>query len=357
MFEYPTVLLLMLILPVMGLLFYWRTDAREKALARVGDPALVEKLTQKIDHRMRAVRSGLWMLAVGLLIVALAGPVWGVDAEVVEARGVAIVVALDVSTSMDAQDVVPSRIDRAKLAVRDLLAEGDGNLFALILFAGDAFVQFPLTTDVESAATFVNAASTRSVSRQGTAIEDALRLSLSVIDQRISADAAIVLMTDGENHEGDPVAAAQSAADRGVPVHVIGYGSPEGAIIPIYDASGQIVDYKTDQGRNIVQSRLDEPILQEIAALTGGLYQRASDSGVEVVNLLNELAALQSDVLEQRIQTRAVPRFAIFVALALLALTVERLLPETRSTKSNATNGAAVGAVESGTDETIKQGE
>jgi Ca-activated chloride channel family protein len=311
-------------------LFYWRTQARRAALARVGDPALVQELAGQVSERQRAWKSGLWMASVAALIVALAGPAWGADAEVVEAQGIAVVVVLDVSASMDALDVTPSRLERAKLAIRDLLNEGAGNLFGLVLFAGDAFVQFPLTSDADSAVTFVDAASSRSISRQGTVIEDALRLGLAVIDERIAGDGIIVLMTDGENHEGDPLAAAQSAAERGVTIHVIGYGTPEGTTIPVYDVNGQIVNYKSDRGGNIVLSKLNEPVLQDIAAATGGIYQRASENRVEIVNLLNVIAEAQGDVLERRLQTRAVERFALFVGLALLALSVERLLPETR---------------------------
>jgi Ca-activated chloride channel family protein len=334
MFENPNLLFLLIAVPLMALLFYWRGEARARALARLGDPALIAALTEAADPRTRALRSGLWLVALGCIAIALAGPVWGVDAEIIEAQGVAVVVALDVSASMDAQDLLPSRLERAKQAARDLLAEGEGNLFGLVLFAGEAFVQFPLTGDVDTAATFLDAVSTRSISRQGTAIAEALRLSLDVIDRRIAGDAVIVLLTDGENHDGDPLALARAAAEREIAVHVIGYGSPEGAIIPIYDDAGQIVDYKTDQGGNIVQTRLDEPILSEIAALSGGRYWRAGESGVEVVDLLNTIATLQGNIVERRAQTRAVPRFALFVALALLALTLERWLPEARWSSS-----------------------
>lgn len=340
-FANPGFLVLLLILPIMGGLFYWRTQARQKALARIGEPALVSALAEHVSETRRAWKSGLWMAVAALLIVALAGPSWGVDAEVVEAQGIAVVVVLDVSASMDALDVTPSRLERAKLAIRDLLREGEGNLFGLILFAGEAFVQFPLTGDIESAATFVDAASSRSISRQGTVIEDALRLGLAVIDERIVGEAIIVLMTDGENHEGDPLTAAQIAAERGVTIHVIGYGTPEGSTVPVYDANGQIVNYKADQGGNIVLSKLNEPILQEIAEATGGLYQRASENGVEIVNLLNVIAETQGAVLERRLQTRAVERFALFVGLALLALSIERLLPETRRDREIRENVAA----------------
>ncbi|HEX2620900.1 MAG TPA: VWA domain-containing protein, partial [Phototrophicaceae bacterium] len=249
MFENPVILLLLILLPVIGALFVWRTHVRQAALLRVGED--VTRLVEPISQNKRRWKSALWLASVGLVIVALARPVWGLDADIVETRGVAVVVVLDVSASMDAQDVLPSRLEKAKLAIRELLRGAEGNLFGLVLFAGDAFVQFPLTTDVDSALTFVHAASSKSISRQGTAIEDALRLALGTLDERISSSSIIVLMTDGENQDGNPVSAAQEAADRGVTIHVIGYGTPDGDVIPVYDENGKVIKFKTDRASNL----------------------------------------------------------------------------------------------------------
>lgn len=327
MFQQPLSLLLLIILPLMGGLFVWRSRLRRVALQRVGSDVQLDA----ISETNRRWKSGLWLAATGLVIVALARPVWGLDAEIVETRGVAIVVALDVSASMDAQDVLPSRLEKAKLAIQELLRGAEGNLFGLVLFAGDAYVQFPLTSDIDSALVFVNAASSRSISRQGTAIEDALRLALDTLDERISSSSVIVLMTDGENHDGEPLRAAQDAADRGVTIHVIGYGTPDGDVIPVYDANGTVIEFKTDRANNLVVTRLDEPILQEIAETTGGLYQRAADNGVEVVNLQNQIAEVEAGLLAERFQTRPVERFGVLVALALIALTAEMLIGEKKS--------------------------
>ena len=334
MFENPAALLLLLLLPVMAALFYWRDRTRKVLILRIGNPKLVHNLAGQVSQPLRRWKSALWLATLTAVIVALADPVWGVEADVIEARGVAIVIALDVSASMAAQDLQPNRLERARLAIRDLLDFGVGNLYGMVTFAGDAFVQFPLTSDADTAAVFVNAAGIESVARQGTAIDDALRLAISVFDERITDEAIIVLLTDGENHEGEPLATAQVAAEQGITIHAIGYGSPEGDILPVYDTNGAISEYKTDRAGQIVLSQLDEGLLQDIADATGGLYQRASDSGVEVVNLLNRIAEVESEVLETRLQTRGVPRFALFIALALITLTVEMALPETRRPKA-----------------------
>jgi Ca-activated chloride channel family protein len=241
-------------------------------------------------------------------------------------------VVLDVSNSMNAQDVLPSRMERAKLAIHDLLDGLQGNELGLILFAGVAFVHFPFTTDTFSADAFVNSVNTDAITRQGTAIEAALRLAVQAFDERSGTAEIIILITDGENHEGDPLVVADEAAENGIVIHAIGFGDPiEGAPVPIYDDTGNVIDFKKDRFGQVVVSRLDETILQEITARTGGLYQRASASGIEVVNLINQINAVEAGELGSRTETHGVERFGIFVALALLALSLEILLPETRA--------------------------
>lgn len=318
-FENPTALLLLVFIPLFIALFIWAGRQRQRQLARIGDLALL----QTGDASAQRWKLALWTAALAALVLALARPVWGIDEEFVEVRGIAIMVLLDVSASMEAQDVLPSRLERAKLATRTLFEESQGDQVGLILFAGNAFVQFPLTSDVSTALTFLNAASTDSITRQGTALEDALRLAIESFDDRITSDKLVVLMTDGENHEGLPLEAAKDAAERDIVIHAIGFGSPEGEPLPEYNQAGELVGYKTDRAGNLVNSRLEEETLQEITNVTGGVYQRATDSGLEVVNLLNEIGQLQQGLLESRNQTRPVERFGLFVALALLALSME----------------------------------
>lgn len=328
MFEQPEMLLLLLLAPMMLVVFYWRDQQRQQALNRLGDAELVGQLVAQVSVTRRRWKSALWLIALVGVIIAMARPIWGVDAEIIETQGLSVVFVLDVSASMDAEDVLPSRLEKAKLAIQDIMQSAEGNLFGLVLFAGDAFVQFPLTSDVNTAKTFVDAASSRSISRQGTVIEDALVLGLSVLDERLADDGVIILMTDGENHDGDPLAIAEQAQERGITVHVVGYGTPEGDVVPIRDDAGNIIDYKSDAGRNLVISQLNEPILEAIAGFTGGIYQRAEDSGIEVVNLVNDLNMRQGNLIDNRLETRNVPRFEIFIGIALLALSIEIFLSE-----------------------------
>ena len=320
MFAQQGWLFLLLVVPLVisiGLIAYRRRTAR---LTKLNIAA------RRV--RGRRLRLSLWAGAAACAVVALANPVWGVEAELIEARGTAVVLVMDVSASMDALDLIPSRMERAKIAAIDILRGGRGDLFGLVLFAGEAFVQFPLTTDVETAASFVQSARSAVITRQGTAIEAALGLALDVIDQRVTGGAMIVLMSDGENQTGDPLAAADEALARGIPIHVIGYGTPEGDVIPVYDESGAQVGVKANAAREIVISRLDEPALMAIAERAGGIYQRASETGIESVDILNAMAELDAGALGARLQTISVSRYAVFVALALLLLTVEMMIRE-----------------------------
>jgi len=335
-FLTPHALWLLLLFPIVVLLIVQTTRARQHHIEQIGDSHLVDDLLITTNGRARWVKVSLWSVAFICTIMAVARPAWGIAEDLIEAEGIAIIVVLDVSASMDAQDIAPSRLERAKLAARELFIGSEGNQLGLVLFAGSAFVQLPLTTDHNSAITFLNAASSRSISRQGTALADALQLAVDSFDTRISADGVIVVLSDGENHEGDPLLVIQEAAVANIAVHVIGYGDPlGGAPIPILEPDGTFANaYKNDSAGNLVLTRLDEGILRGIALATGGTYQQASESGIEVVNLLNEVNQLERGIIDQQRQIRRVERYGWFVAMALLALAASTFVDE-RAMESN----------------------
>jgi Ca-activated chloride channel homolog len=335
MFANAHALFLLLLLPLAMLFFVWRTRVRQAALRRIGDSDLLYEMSGQMGRAgsisgARMLKTGMWLVAVAAIILALARPVWGIDESVVEVEGIAVMIVLDVSASMDAQDIQPSRLERSRLVAHDLFENMRGNDLGLILFARIPIVQFPLTNDTDSALLFLRAAGSSSITRQGTDIEEALWLALDTLDERIAAHSVIILLSDGENHEGDPRLPAQAAAARGVPIYTIGYGTPGGAPIPEYDDDGQLTGYKVDGAGNIIQTRLDEEILLEIAEISGGTYQRASNSGIEVINLLSEIAGIEQGLIEQRLQPRPVERFGLFVLLAVVALSLEIFWPEGR---------------------------
>jgi Ca-activated chloride channel family protein len=332
-FLYPVALILLFILIPIALFVLWRERRRNERFGLLGDIALLvpvssARLTQ------RWIKLALWLLTAAALIFALARPVWGEELIQLETQGVSIMIVLDVSKSMNAQDVIPSRLERAKLDLQDLIDGLAGNEIGLILFAGEAFVRFPLTTDMTSAVTFLRSATSDALSRQGTNMGAALQRALESFNDEVSTERIIVLASDGENHEGDPLAIAEIAARQNVTIHTLGYGTSSGDLIPLYDANGVLTGYQTDQVGDSVVSHLDETTLELIAERTGGMYQAASADNTTITNLITTITRIQGTSFGNRIDTRPVERFTWFVGLAILALSVEMLLPEVRKAVS-----------------------
>jgi Ca-activated chloride channel family protein len=267
-------------------------------------------------------------VALIFLIIALARPQWGSQVEYIERRGVEIMATLDISESMLAEDFKPNRLARAKLEISELMDNLEGNELGLVLFSGAAFVQFPLTSDFSTARTFLDAAHPELISRPGTAIAEAIRIAMTGFNEERATQKVILLLTDGENHEGDVLAAAQEAADQGVIIYTIGFGSPDGEPIPIYDQLGNLIEYKKDKQGETVLTHLDDVTLQQIAVMTGGRYFPALPDGREVGVLVDEIAELQTSELESRFETRGIERFQWFLLVAVIALVIIELIPD-----------------------------
>jgi len=326
-------LFLLLFIPLMILFFIWREHARSETVKRIGNPELIQMLMDRVSPRRRLWKKALWLLALATLVIAIARPVWGVEIEPIEVEGVQVVLVLDVSRSMDVQDINPSRLERAKLDMRDLITSLEGNDISIVLFAGEAMMYLPMTYDANTVESFVTSVTSGSIGIQGTALEDALRLAMEAFDFRTGAQPVIVVASDGENHVGDALAAAVDAAAENIIIHVLGYGTVEGSVIPVYDGAGNVIDFKTDEAGELIESRLDEPILNAIADVTGGTYQRVTSVGAEIVQLAEDINTLQQGTLGEAVTTRQVERFGLFVLLAVLALSLEIILPEARGEK------------------------
>jgi Ca-activated chloride channel family protein len=327
-FAQPDYLYALALMPIMALFVVWAGRRRLSALASLGDPSLIDRLSRSVDWRGRRVRSWLWFVALALLIVALARPRWGSAVQVVERQGVQIIVALDVSTSMLAEDIKPNRLKRAKLEIVDLMSRLDGDEVGLVLFSGASFLQFPLTFDYSTARRFLDEAGPQMISRPGTAIGKAIETAVNGFDERRASQKVILIITDGESHEGDPLAAARQAREEGVVIYTIGFGSPEGEPIPEYDAFGRMAGFKQDQRGEVVLSKLDEVTLQQIAREGGGKYYRATADGRVIENLADDFDALQKESFESELKTRHIERFQVFLAAALLVLVAMELIPE-----------------------------
>jgi Ca-activated chloride channel homolog len=313
---------------LLGLLLVFLTRRDRVMLARLGAPPLIAKLSATINRSGRRWRMILWLLALVFLIMALARPRWGAQVEYVERQGVEIMVVLDISESMLAADLKPSRLDRAKLEINELMDSLENNQLGLVLFSGSAFIQFPLTSDFNTARMFLDAAKPGLISRPGTALADAINMAINGFNKERASQKVIILLTDGEDHEGDVDAAVQKAAEEGIIIYTIGFGSPDGEPIPQFDAQGQIDGYKTDAQGQVILSRLDETLLQKIALTTNGRYYRAAADGREVGFLTGAISQLQTTQLESRFETRRVERFQWFLAVAIVALVIGELIPD-----------------------------
>lgn len=303
---------------------------RRRLVARLGDPLLVAQLRERVWENGRFFRHFLWFIAATLTIVALARPQWGVVEEEIEQQGVQLMIALDISPSMLAEDLQPNRLRRARQDIADLLDLLGGDEVGLVLFSGAAFIQFPLTTDYNTARSYLDSVNTGMISRTGTALEEAIRIAQTGFNEARTSQKVILIVTDGEGHEGDPVAAAAAAADEGVVIYTVGLGSAEGAPIPEYDQQGQLLGYKLDARGETVISRLDEATLEQMATVGNGRYFRAEAVGRIAPAIAAELETLQQQSLASRLESTPIERFQGFLLVAVIALFLLPLVPERR---------------------------
>ena len=326
-FGAPQYLYALIALPALMVFVRWAFLRRDASVRRIGDPALIERLSTTVNRGMRRRRLVLWFVGIALIIIALARPQWGSDVQIVEHRGVQVMVALDISRSMLAQDLKPTRLDRAKLEISDMMSRLTGDEVGIVLFSGASFIQFPLTFDYATAQTYLRNASPDAISRQGTVIAKAIETAMTGFNEERVSQKIIVVMTDGENHEGDPTAAAQQAAEDGAVIYTVGFGSPEGEPIPVYDGQGNVTGYREDdQGRAII-SRLDEATLQEIARAGGGKYFRAVERGA-IAGLVDEIQSFQDESLQSEFNRTNIERFQIFLLLGVLSLVLAEVMTD-----------------------------
>jgi Ca-activated chloride channel family protein len=314
--------LLIVVAACAGFLFSAATR-RRRALAGFAEAGLVDRLVIGLKARHRTLGALLRSATLALIVVAAAGPLWGFHWEEIHREGIDLLVALDTSRSMLATDVAPNRIDRAKLAILDLVGRLEGDRVGLVAFAGTGFVECPLTLDYAAFERSLRATNVGIIPRGGTAIARAIETSLEALESRQGKHEAIVLITDGEDHEGDPEAAAKVAAERGVKIYTVGIGTTEGELIPGAAEAG----YLKDRSGQVVKSRLDEGVLEKVATATGGAYVRGVGDSLGLDQLFEQhLAKMERRSVGSGIERRYEPRFQIPLAAALALLVIESLL-------------------------------
>ena len=318
------------LVPLLGALHLAAASRRRKALVAIGDPPLVAKLTASVSVAARRWKAALAVGAVGLVVLALARPQFGTRVETVESRGRDIVVAVDLSQSMLAEDVAPSRLERARLSILRLIQSLDGDRIGLVAFAADAFVQSPLTIDYSAAGMFLSAMHPDLMPVQGTDLGAALRVSLGALEETGRETGVVVIVTDGEDHEEDFESELERAARMGVRVHVVGVGTTEGVPIPVFDQQGRRQGFLRDEEGAVVTTRLGDQTLRTVAERTGARYVRAGAGGSALDALVDEIAGGEGELIEERQVTLFEEQFQIFLGVAVALLLAEWLLPERR---------------------------
>ncbi len=324
MFEHIEIFIGLLVLVPLALLFFYVLKWKQKVKKHMGDEELVDRLTQNFSSKNYRYKFYLLVGAVVLCIIAatnLRSPKAGGGGK---RSGIDVMVALDVSNSMLAQDIKPNRLERAKQVLGRLVEQMGDNRMGLVVFAGQAYLQMPLTADLSAAKMYISNASPEAVPTQGTVVGDALNICNASLDTKEKKYKAVILISDGEDHDEKTAEAIKLLSNNGVIVHTVGIGSPGGA--PIFDA--ETSDYKKDQDGTVVISRLNEKELEEIAKETGGTYQLFTTADEVVANLnaaLGEMETRQIGTGEQRVYTTY---FQWFILLAIILLVLEIIIPE-----------------------------
>jgi len=329
-FGSPVYLYAYLLVPALAVFLWWAVVARRKALTRFGDANLVDRLSKSVSKRARMLKTVLMLLGVLLLVIAMARPQFGTRLETVRREGKDVIIALDVSASMLARDIVPSRLEKAKFEIASLFDLLEGDRVGLVAFAGEAFVQSPLTVDYAASRMFLQAMGPDLIPVPGTNLGEALIRSVEAFEAGEPQYRILVLITDGEDHEGDIDAGLERAAEAGVTIYTVGIGSTDGVPIPDVDANGIERGFIRDSSGSIVLSRLDEQTLRDIARETGGRYFAASAGESELDELAAEIAGGEDRELDARRFTRFEEQYQLFLGLALLLFTAEWLIPDRR---------------------------
>ena len=317
-------LFLLLLVPLMPLLYALVRWLRKRRLSRIGDPALVNQLIPSWSGAKGWVRLVLFDLAFAFFVVGLARPQIGAKLQERETRGAEIMICLDVSNSMLARDYSPNRLERAKLAISRITDKLQDDRIGLIIFAGSSFVQLPITNDYVSAKMFLSSINPESVPVQGTAIGDAILTAARSFSAQSEKSRAIIVITDGENHEDDPVEAAKQAAEMGIKVYTIGVGSLRGEPIPMDG------DLLKDKDGNIVVTRLDESTLQKVAEVGNGAYVHAGNEEFGLNPIINDINKLEEETFNSVVFEEYDEQYIYFFAVALVLLVLELLIGERR---------------------------
>lgn len=332
-FAHPNALFLYILLLVVAVVYFVACKRRTKALRRYGDPELLKEMMPEVSTSRPALKFWLTFAALCFMVLLLARPQFGTKMETVTRQGIETVIALDISNSMLAEDVAPNRLEKSKNIISKLVEGFADDKVGLIVFAGDAFIQLPITSDFISAKIFLESIDPGLIARQGTNIKAAIDMATRSFTPKEGVGKAIIIITDGENHEGGAMEAAKAAAEKGMMVYVMGVGSPEGAPIPA--GSG---DYRRDKQGNVVVTRLNEQMCREIAAAGNGVYIRIDNTNNAQRALQKEIDKLAKADIETTTYSEYDEQFSVMAWIAFVLLLIEMIFMVKKNPKLKGLN-------------------
>jgi len=331
-FGNPDAFWLLLLIPLLGIFFAWGFWRKTVLLRRFAETGMLKRMVAGTSTARQMLKMGLLLLAVFFLVLSLARPQWGTKMELMKRRGLDVVVAMDVSLSMYAEDIKPDRLARSKQEIQRFVEQLGGDRVALVAFAGDAFLQCPLTSDYSAFRIFLDVLDPNLIETPGTDIGRAIETSVKAFDAKDRKYRVMLLLTDGEDHSGGAERAAEEAAKEGVIIYTVGIGMPSGVPIPVKDENGQMT-YKKDADGNFVTSRMDPELLQRIAQKTGGKFYHAEPGHFELLDVLKEINGMEKRDLDADRFTRFEDRYQIPLALGIVLLALEMLISDRRRRK------------------------
>lgn len=321
------------IIPFLIVFFVYSFKKKKAILAKFGNLQLLEILSASTNRKAQLLKMMIMIIAAFYLIVAWARPQLGTKMEMVKREGVDIMIALDVSMSMMAEDITPNRLEKAKHEIDSFIGRLKGDRVGLIAFAGVPFIQCPLTLDYGAAQIFLNVMSPNLIPQPGTAISKAIEESIKAFEQTERQHKVLVVITDGEEHEGDPVEAAKKAEAEGIVIYTVGIGSPGGVPIPVYGQYGGLKEFKKDRKGQEVVTKLDEISLEKIALQTNGKYYRATAGEVELDKIYDDVAQMEKKELASKKFSQYEDRFQYVLIFALFLLIIEMFISERKAVK------------------------
>ncbi len=325
------------IIPLLLIVFLLVQNWKNRKRKQFGNQEIIKRLMPNVSKTLPVIKFILYVIAMVSLLLGLANLQFGTKIEEVKREGIDLMITLDVSNSMLAEDLSPNRLERSKRAIYQLIEKLHNDRLGIIVFAGQAYVQLPITTDYSSAKLFLETIGTDIVPTQGTSIGSAITLAMESFDFENGTSKSIIVITDGENHEDDATAMAAEAASEDVTVHTIGMGSEKGGPIPIYKNGAQI-DFRRDNAGNTVVTKLNEKMLKEIAAAGNGSYVRASNANAGLNTIMNEIDKMEKKEFGSKSFKDYEDRFQIFLIIALILIIIEYFISNRRTNKLDGIN-------------------